>query len=209
MYTIKEIYKTIQGEGFHTGRRSVFVRFAGCNLWTGLEKDRAAAACSFCDTDFLGTDGPGGGKFKTSTDVVDKIFDVWDDEIQKPWVVFTGGEPALQLDEELVFQLRARGAQVAVETNGTLLLPDAIDWVCVSPKPGPALQITNGDELKLVYPQPELHPAQFDHLDFRHFSLQPLENESIDSNRRQAALFTASNPKWKLSLQVHKLVGFQ
>ena len=211
-YTIKEMYYTLQGEGAQTGRAAVFCRFTGCNLWTGREQDRAQAACTFCDTDFLGTDGPGGGRFQCATDLASAIADTWSRSThaqseERPYVVFTGGEPALQLDEAVVDACHTMGFEVAIETNGTRPLPEGLDWVCVSPKPGQPLLIQSGDELKLVYPQAEMTPAQVDALKFKFFYLQPMDGPHRDRNTAQCIEYCLSHPRWRLSLQTHKLFG--
>ena len=208
MYTIKEIYYTIQGEGFHTGRSAVFVRFSGCNLWTGYEKDRENAICNFCDTDFIGTDGPGGGKFQTPNDLVKNIVSKWPSRSkEKRFVVFTGGEPLLQMDEELINVLHYNKFEIAIETNGTVKAPKNIDWVCVSPKAGSDLIITKGNELKLVYPQHGIDPSQYENLNFDHFSLQPMDNENLNENIQKTIKYCHEHPLWRLSLQTHKFVG--
>lgn len=209
-YAIKETYFTLQGEGVHTGRAAVFCRFAGCNLWSGREQDRATAVCSLCDTDFVSTDGPGGGCFETAEALADHIAGVWTAhtlEAQPPFVVCTGGEPLLQLDTALVDALHRRGCQVAVETNGTVDPPEGLDWVCVSPKAGADLVIRAGDELKLVYPQPNAAPEQFAGLAFDHFSLQPMAGPDREANTRQSVEYCLRYPRWRLSLQTHKLIG--
>ena len=208
MYTIKEIYYTIQGEGFHTGRSAVFVRFSGCNLWTGHEKDRENAICNFCDTDFIGTGGPGGGKFQTPNDLVKNIVSKWPSRSkEKRFVVFTGGEPLLQMDEELINVLHFNKFEIAIETNGTVKAPKNIDWVCVSPKAGSDLIITKGNELKLVYPQHGIDPSQYENLNFDHFSLQPMDNENLNENIQKTIKYCHEHPLWRLSLQTHKFVG--
>jgi 7-carboxy-7-deazaguanine synthase len=209
-YAVKEAYYTLQGEGVHTGRAAVFCRFAGCNLWSGREQDRVTAVCSFCDTDFVSTDGPGGGRFGTADALADHIAGVWTAdalEAQTPFVVCTGGEPLLQLDTTLVDAFHRRGFHVAVETNGTVAPPDGIDWVCVSPKAGADLIIRAGDELKLVYPQPEAPPERFSDLAFDHFSLQPLDGPDREANTRLSIEYCLRYPRWRLSLQTHKLIG--
>jgi 7-carboxy-7-deazaguanine synthase (Cx14CxxC type) len=213
-YSVKEMYYTLQGEGAHTGRPAVFVRFAGCNLWSGREKDRATAVCKFCDTEFVGTDGPGGGKFRTPEDLVAAVAQHWPDDLDsqaKPYVVCTGGEPLLQLDSRAIVALQSKGFEVAVETNGTIEAPEELDWVCVSPKAGAELVQKQGDELKLVFPQiePEAQPEQFGALQFRHFFLQPMDGDSVDENTRLAIEYCLGHPQWKLSLQTHKLLGLQ
>ena len=209
-YSVKEVYYTLQGEGVHTGRPAVFCRFAGCNLWSGREQDRATAVCDFCDTDFFGIDGPGGGRFVMPEDLVAKVVDVWNDSAQgagEPFVVCTGGEPLLQLDAELVEAFHAAGCEVAIETNGTIPAPGGIDWICVSPKAGAPLVLDHGDELKLVYPQPEARPEDFAGLRFTHFSLQPMDGPDRDANTRSAIDYCLRHPQWRLSLQTHKLLG--
>lgn len=209
-YSVKEIYHTLQGEGAQTGRVAVFLRFAGCNLWTGREEDRAHAVCTFCDTDFVGTDGPGGGKFDTADSLADAVASCWPangaPSRSDRYVVCTGGEPLLQLDEPLVNALHDRGFEVAIETNGTLPLTAGIDWVCVSPKAGAELVITAGDELKLIYPQKTLRPDQFEHLSFQHFFLQPMDGPNIRENTRLALHYCLKHPRWRLSVQMHKLL---
>lgn len=209
MYSVKEIYYTLQGEGAQTGRAAVFCRFAGCNLWTGHEVDRASALCDFCDTDFVGTDGPGGGRFDTADSLATTIAATWPQSSQegRRLVVCTGGEPLLQVDEELVRVLHERGFEVAIETNGTRLAPPGIDWVCVSPKPGADLVLRTGNELKLVYPQPAAMPGLFASLDFQYFFLQPMDGADRERNTRLAIAYCLLHPKWRLSLQTHKLTG--
>ena len=212
-YAVKEIVRTIQGEGFYTGRPAIFCRFTGCNLWSGREEDRSEAICRFCDTDFLGTDGPGGGQFRSAADLADAARATWDDapgDEGRPLIVCTGGEPLLQLDAPLVAALRAREFEVAVETNGTRLPPTDVDWLCVSPKAGAELRLTSGDELKLVYPQGDLDPRQFEPLVFRWFYLQPLMSDSAEETRRNTELcetYCRAHPRWQLSIQTHKLLG--
>jgi 7-carboxy-7-deazaguanine synthase (Cx14CxxC type) len=251
MYSVKEIYYTLQGEGAHTGRPAVFCRFAGCNLWSGREADRASAICQFCDTDFAGTNGPGGGKFASAEELAAAIEAKWPPRPsvrgscfvsghdfsraasgsqirgalapagQLPasptalsgeapgsrFVVCTGGEPLLQLDPPLIDALHARGFEIAVETNGTIAAPPGIDWTCVSPKAGAALMQRTGDELKLVYPQPGADPAEFESLQFRHFFLQPMDGPFRDANTQAALQYCLDHPRWRLSLQTHKLLG--
>jgi 7-carboxy-7-deazaguanine synthase (Cx14CxxC type) len=209
MYAVKEIYYTLQGEGAHAGRAAVFLRFAGCNLWTGREQDRATATCTFCDTDFVGTDGPGGGKFATPEALADAVTSRWpaDDERGTRLVVCTGGEPLLQLDEPLIDALHARGFEVAVETNGTQPAPSGLDWICVSPKAQAPLVLTRGDELKLVYPQATAMPEGFAALEFRHFFLQPMDGPEASRNTALAAQYCLSHPQWRLSVQTHKAIG--
>lgn len=210
-YSVKEIYYTLQGEGARTGRPAVFLRFAGCNLWSGRERDRERAVCRFCDTDFVGTDGPGGGKFVTPSELAEAVAARWpaDSSGAKPYVVCTGGEPLLQLDADALAALHARGFEVAIETNGTLPAPAGIDWICVSPKAGADVVQRTGDELKLVYPQrePEARPENFADLPFTHHFLQPLDDADKEANTRSAIEYCLRHPRWKLSLQTHKLTG--
>ncbi|MCW9040056.1 MAG: 7-carboxy-7-deazaguanine synthase [Rhodospirillales bacterium] len=210
-YSINEIFYSLQGEGVQAGRPAVFCRFAGCNLWSGREEDREVAACRFCDTDFVGTDGSDGGKFETAEALGAAIAARWPDSatITAPFVVLTGGEPALQVDEALIDALHTRGFAVAIETNGTRPLPDGIDWVCVSPKADEALAVTTGDELKLVFPQSGVDPAAYESLDFRHFLLQPMDGADMAANRAQAMQYCLDHPQWRLSLQIHKLLGIR
>lgn len=213
VYSVKEIYLTIQGEGGQTGLPAVFLRFAGCNLWNGLESGRSEAVCKFCDTDFIGTDGPGGGKFKTATDLAAAVAAAWPKDQGERWVVCTGGEPLLQMDSALIDALHAANFKIAVESNGTLAAPSGIDWLCISPKAGAKLVQTSGHELKLVFPQAENMPEDFADLDFERFSLQPRDGTAEGSPTKngaylQAALaYTLAHPKWRLSLQTHKLIG--
>jgi 7-carboxy-7-deazaguanine synthase (Cx14CxxC type) len=207
-YSVKEIFYTLQGEGAQAGRAAVFCRFAGCNLWSGREEDRATAACSFCDTDFVGTDGPGGGKFATPQALAQAVAARWPAGAGcRRYVVCTGGEPLLQLDAALVAALHATGFEVAVETNGTQDAPPGIDWTCVSPKGTAALKLTRGDELKLVYPQRDAPPEAFAALDFRHFFLQPMDGLHQRQAMRAAADYCMAHPQWRLGLQTHKVVG--
>lgn len=208
-YFVKECFLTLQGEGAHSGRTAVFCRFAGCNLWSGLERDRQKAACRFCDTDFRGTDGPGGGRFETAADLAAVIASMWNGFASggRPYVVFTGGEPLLQLDEALVAAVKAVGFEVAIETNGTRPIPAGVDWVCVSPKPRSTLVVKRGQELKLVFPQVELHPSEFEAYDFDHFFVQPMDGPLRESNTAEAIAWCRAHPTWRLSLQTHKLLG--
>jgi 7-carboxy-7-deazaguanine synthase len=209
MYSVKEIYYTLQGEGAHTGRPAVFLRFSGCNLWTGREQDRHKAVCQFCDTDFVGTDGPNGGKYTAAT-LADAVAAVWADAVeadQQRYVVCTGGEPLLQLDEDAVSALHDHNFEVAVETNGTQLPPEGLDWICMSPKAGAELRLHRGSELKLVFPQPEAMPSQFEALDFEHFYLQPMDGENTAANTAAAIEYCLRNPRWRLSVQTHKVLG--
>ncbi len=207
-YSLKEVYYTLQGEGAQAGRAAVFARFAGCNLWSGLEKDRATAQCNFCDTDFVGTDGPGGGKFRSSEALADHLRAAWDAgaETGAPYVVFTGGEPMLQLDEPLIDACHAAGLEVAIETNGTFAVPASVDWICVSPKPSSNLVQRTGQELKLVFPH-EVTPDSVVDLDFQHRFLQPMDGPDRVANTAAVVDFCRRDPRWRLSLQVHKLVG--
>lgn len=209
MYAVKEIYYTLQGEGVQAGRPAVFCRFAGCNLWSGRDEDRASAACNFCDTDFVGTDGPGGGKFVTATDLAHECRAAWrGNSGTPPFVVLTGGEPMLQVDAPLIDALHAAGFEIAIETNGTLRVPRSIDWICVSPKGVAPLVQWSGEELKLVYPQDDIDPASLTDLDFTHFLLQPMDEGVKSAANLQAALdYCLAHPKWCLSLQTHKLLG--
>jgi 7-carboxy-7-deazaguanine synthase (Cx14CxxC type) len=207
-YAVKEIFYTLQGEGANTGRPAVFCRFAGCNLWTGREIDRETATCRFCDTDFVGTDGPGGGRFPSADELAAAVEAAWPTSEPAPrFVVCTGGEPLLQLDAPLLAALHARGFEVAVETNGTLPPPPGIDWLCVSPKAGADLVAVQGDELKLVFPQEGAEPERFAALQFRHFFLQPMDGPVRDANTAAAVRYCLSHPRWRLSLQTHKLLG--
>ena len=209
VYSVKEAYVTLQGEGAQTGRAAVFLRFAGCNLWSGLERDRAKAVCQFCDTDFVGTDGPGGGKFNMPGSLAEHVRKLWQAERSggQPYIICTGGEPLLQLDKALIDALHDAGFEIGVETNGTLEAPKELDWICVSPKANAILKQRSGDELKLVYPQELAHPEQFETLDFRHFFLQPMDGEKTAENIQATAAYCMKNPKWRLSLQTHKLIG--
>ena len=207
-YSVKEIYYTLQGEGGQAGRAAVFCRFAGCNLWSGREQDRAVAVCKFCDTDFIGTDGPGGGKFDTPQALAAAVRASWPTEVRgKPLVVFTGGEPLLQVDEALVDALHARGFEIAVETNGTQRAPAGLDWICVSPKATAPLVLTAGSELKLVFPQHDAMPERFADLDFGHFFLQPMDGPERARNTALAVAYCLAHPQWRLSIQAHKVIG--
>lgn len=210
-YAVKEIFYTLQGEGAQTGRAAVFCRFVGCNLWSGREEDRANAICQFCDTDFLGTDGPDGGKFEAEAALADRIAQTWQPGSPSgdKFVVFTGGEPLLQLDRPLIDAVHGRGFAIAVETNGTVAAPRGLDWVCVSPKAGAQLVQNTGDELKLVFPQADARPEEFQGLAFRHFFLQPMDGPRRKANTEEALRYCLGNPKWRLSLQTHKLVGIR
>ena len=206
-YAVKEIYATLQGEGAHTGRRAVFLRFAGCNLWTGREEDRATAPCNFCDTDFVGMDGPGGGRFADAAALADAVAAEWGTSPANRYVVCTGGEPLLQVDDALVDALHDRGFEIGVETNGTQAPPAGIDWICVSPKAEVELVLKSGNELKLVFPQPLACPERFEHLAFDHFFLQPMNGAAQAANIDAAVRYCLAHPKWRLSLQTHKLIG--
>ena len=209
MYTVKEIFYTLQGEGAQTGRPAVFCRFSGCNLWTGREEDRADAICNFCDTDFVGV-GPDGGKFPTAGALADAVRSRWpNDHAGRPFVVCTGGEPLLQLDDAAVDALHAAGFEVAIETNGTRLPPSGVDWICVSPKAGSETTLRRGNELKLVFPQEGAPPERFVDWDFAHFFLQPMDGPELQQNILGAVAYCLEHPRWRLSLQTHKLLGIR
>ncbi len=217
-YTVKEIFYTLQGEGANAGRPAVFVRFAGCNLWSGREADRAGARCRFCDTDFLGMDGPGGGRYKAA-ELADRVASAWPGSRElagenvdpadpgRPFVVCTGGEPLLQVDAELVAAFKDRGFEVAIETNGSIAVPPGIDWVCVSPKAGAETIVREGDELKFVFPQSGADPASFERWEFRHFFLQPMDGPERVRNTELAIGYCLTHPRWRLSVQMHKVIG--
>jgi 7-carboxy-7-deazaguanine synthase len=207
VYAVKEIFKTLQGEGAQAGRAAVFCRFAGCNLWSGREEDRAGAICRFCDTDFVGTDGPGGGRFASPEALAGAIEAAWASNTTRRFVVFTGGEPLLQLDPALIGAVHGLGFEIAVETNGTQEPVDGIDWLCVSPKAGAPLRIQRGHELKLVFPQEGIDPAVLLSLPFDHFWLQPMDGPDRVANTMSAIAYCLANPRWRLSAQMHKLVG--
>ena len=212
IYSVKESYVTLQGEGAQTGRAAVFLRFAGCNLWSGLERDRADAVCNFCDTDFVGTDGENGGKFEGPDALANHVLRVWQASAPDggtPYVICTGGEPLLQLDAAAISALKAVGFEIGVETNGTQIAPQGLDWICVSPKANAPLKQLQGNELKLVFPQdePEAQPAEFESLQFEHFFLQPKDDRAQAENIAAAAAYCMKHPKWRLSLQTHKLIG--
>ena len=210
MYSVKEIFYTLQGEGANAGAPAVFCRFAGCNLWSGREEDRASAACNFCDTDFVGTDGTGGGRFADAEALAGAIESAWPAASRSHrFVVCTGGEPLLQLDGAAIEALHRRGFRIAIETNGTLAPPEGIDWVCVSPKAEVALALATGDELKLVYPQPLAPPERFESLAFDHFFLQPMDGPAREANTREAIDYCLAHPRWRLSLQSHKIIGIR
>jgi 7-carboxy-7-deazaguanine synthase (Cx14CxxC type) len=209
-YMVKEIYYTVQGEGTQTGRPAVFCRFAGCNLWSGREQERENAICQFCDTDFFGVDGPGGGKFETANSLTSAIIKEWDNNqftVAKPFVVCTGGEPLLQIDKTLIDEIHTAGFEIAIETNGTIIPPKGLDWICVSPKSGAELLLKNGDELKLVYPQHGVEPEQYQDLDFNYFFLQPMDGPRINFNTELSMYYCLKNPRWKVSLQTHKILN--
>ena len=206
-YTAKEIFLTVQGEGGQAGRAAVFLRFAGCNLWSGRERDRASAVCNFCDTDFIGTDGPGGGKFRTPQALAEAVDAAWRGGAEGKLVVCTGGEPLLQLDAPLIDALHARGFSIAVESNGTQVPPDGIDWLCISPKADAPVVARRGQELKLVYPQIGVDPAAFAGLDFERFYLQPMDGPDQVANTQAAVAYCLSHPQWRLSVQTHKYLG--
>lgn len=207
-YAVKETFLTVQGEGGQAGRPAVFLRFAGCNLWNGLERDRASAVCSFCDTDFVGVDGDGGGKFTTPEALADHVGSMWRGREGDPrLVVCTGGEPLLQLDAPLIAALHARGFDIAVETNGTVEAPEGLDWICVSPKAAAPVVQTRGQELKLVYPQALAMPDRFEHLDFERFWLQPMDGPDQAANTAAALEYCLTHPQWRLSVQTHKYIG--
>jgi 7-carboxy-7-deazaguanine synthase len=208
MYTVKEIFYTLQGEGAHAGRPAVFCRFAGCNLWSGREQDRESAVCTFCDTDFVGV-GPDGGKFATADGLAAAVAAKWPAPDARPFVVCTGGEPLLQLDTAAIDAFHARGIEVAVESNGTQPAPTGIDWICVSPKAEAELVLRSGDELKLVFPQELAPPEKFESLSFDHFFLQPMDGPDVERNTRLALAYCLAHPRWRLSLQTHKLLGIR
>ena len=209
-YAVKEIFYTLQGEGAQSGRAAVFCRFAGCNLWSGREQDRASAVCNFCDTDFVGTDGTGGGKFVNAEALAEAIAQAWEAPGQQGrYVVLTGGEPLLQVDEALTTALHARGFTIAVETNGTQPAPPGLDWICVSPKAAAQVVLTQGHELKLVYPQVQADPARFAGLDFQHFFLQPMDGPDRVANTERAIAYCQQHPQWRLGIQSHKMIGIR
>ncbi len=207
-YSIKTFYYTLQGEGLLTGRPAVFCRFSGCNLWSGLGKDRKNAICNFCDTEFVGTDGLNGGKYPTAESVAEKAHSLWPAGMEGiPYVVCTGGEPLLQLDSKLIHSFHENGFEIGIETNGTLPVPDELDWVCVSPKSGAVLIVEKGDELKIVYPQNGLDPSDYEGLNFDHFSLQPMDGLNIQQTTHETLDYCMNHPQWNLSLQIHKLLN--
>ena len=212
-YSVKEMFLTLQGEGLQAGMRAVFLRFAGCNLWSGREEDRATADCRFCDTDFVGIDGDGGGRFADANALADRVLALWNqglaDDRGSPLVVITGGEPMLQLDAPLVAALRARSFRIAMETNGTIPVIDGVDWICVSPKAGTNVVQRSGDELKMVWPQPGLDVSDIESWDFRHWLVQPMDGAAAAEARDEAIRFVLAHPRWRLSLQTHKLLGLR
>lgn len=211
-YKVKEIFYTLQGEGHHAGRPAVFCRFSSCNLWTGREADRARAICQFCDTDFVGTDGTGGGRFRTAVDLASAVACAWQGKRHprsRPYVVCTGGEPLLQLDAAAIEEFHNEGFEVAIETNGTRPAPPGVDWICVSPKAGAEFVLTSGDELKLVFPQPGLDPEQFSELDFSFLRLQPMDGPDLLANTQAAVEYCLAHPQWQLSVQTHKFIGIR
>ena len=206
-YSVKEIYYTLQGEGYHTGRPAVFIRFSGCNLWTGHEKDRSGAICNWCDTDFVGTNGINGGKF-SAEEITNIVNSLWKGNVQtEPYVICTGGEPLLQMDESLIKAIHKAGFEIGLETNGTMIPPDGIDWICVSPKANADLVLKNGNELKVVYPQCGMNPRMHEKLKFDHFYIQPMDGIDQKNNIKRSEKFVLDHPKWKLSLQTHKILG--
>jgi 7-carboxy-7-deazaguanine synthase len=207
-YAVKEMFLTLQGEGMQVGRRAVFLRFAGCNLWTGREEDRAHAQCRFCDTDFVGMDGDNGARYPDAEALADKVLALWG-EVPGRFLVMTGGEPLLQVDDALVAALKARGFEIAVETNGTQVAPEGIDWICVSPKAGTEIVQRRGQELKLVWPQPGINPDELAEWDFEHFLLQPMDGPNLSDAREAAIAYILEHPVWRLSTQTHKVVGIR
>lgn len=212
-YAVKEMFLTLQGEGLQAGMRAVFLRFAGCNLWSGREQDRAAADCTFCDTDFVGVDGDGGGRFADADGLADRVLSFWNEgapqEGGEPLVVITGGEPMLQLDAPLVAALKGRGLRIAIETNGTIPVIEGVDWICVSPKAGTKVVQRRGDELKMVWPQAGIDPAEIERWDFRHWLVQPMDGPAAKEAHEAAICFVLDHPRWRLSLQTHKLLGLR
>jgi 7-carboxy-7-deazaguanine synthase len=210
-YAVKEMFLTLQGEGLQAGRRAVFIRFAGCNLWSGREVDRAEAQCRFCDTDFVGVDGEGGGRFADAPALAECARAFWDEALEsedgQPFAVITGGEPTLQLDDAAIDALKAQGFEIAIETNGTNPVPAGVDWICVSPKAGTAIVQTTGDELKLVWPQAGLDPVELEHWDFRHRLVQPMDGAGLGDTRQACIELVLARPLWRLSLQTHKMIG--
>lgn len=205
-YAVKEIFYTLQGEGAQSGRSAIFLRFSGCNLWSGREEDRQKAICKFCDTDFWGTDGQNGGKY-SAKELVEKVSDLWPENTTHRYIVCTGGEPLLQLDDALIKVLHEHDFEIAVETNGTLEVPEGIDWVCMSPKANTDILVQKGSEIKVVYPQKGIDPKDFENMDFEHFYIQPMDSPKQEENTLQAIVYCKQNPKWKISLQTHKILG--
>ncbi len=205
-YAVKEIFYTLQGEGAHSGRPAIFLRFSGCNLWSGREEDRHKAICKFCDTDFWGTDGYNGGKFKAK-ELAQKVNEMWPEDSDFKYIVCTGGEPLLQLDETLIKELHKQNFEVAVETNGTIEIPPGIDWVCMSPKANTDILVTSGNEIKIVYPQLGIDPKKFEKYNFQHFYLQPMDSPEQEENTLQTIIYCKQNPQWRISLQTHKILG--
>jgi len=208
-YAVKEMFLTLQGEGMQAGRRAVFLRFAGCNLWSGREQDRETADCNFCDTDFVGIDGDGGGRFQDAATLAGRAAELWGPNLDYAFIVMTGGEPLLQADAALIAALKARGFQIAVETNGTIAAPAGIDWVCVSPKAGTAVVQRSGNELKLVWPQPGIDVSELESWRFDHFMIQPMDGPALGEAREQAIAFVLRHPRWRLSTQTHKILGLR
>ena len=208
-YAVKELFKTLQGEGAQMGRVAVFCRFSGCNLWSGREADRAAAICTFCDTDFVGINGTGGGRFSTAAELANAIAREWGGSVERRYVVLTGGEPLLQVNTALIDALHERDFEIGVETNGTQLAPEGIDWICVSPKEDAEIVLRTGNELKLVFPQNCARPERFEHLAFDHFFLQPMDSPKAADNLEAAITYCTENPRWRLSLQSHKMIGIR
>jgi len=209
MYAVKEIFKTLQGEGGQAGRTAVFLRFSGCNLWSGREEDRHTAVCQFCDTDFVGMDGENGARYRSAQELGDKVEQVWGEDRTRRFIVCTGGEPLLQLDAAMIDELHRRGFQIAVETNGTIAAPAGLDWICVSPKADAELVQLTGHELKLIYPQAQCDPQRFAHLDFGQFWLQAMDGPDLQRNLQGAIAYCLAHPQWRLSLQTHKMIGIQ
>ncbi len=207
-YAINEVFYSLQGEGYHSGRAAIFCRFSGCNLWSGQEPDRAEAICKFCDTDFAGTQGEGGGKFKTALELASHVLSFWPSELsEKPFIVCTGGEPLLQLDRKLIDAFHLKGMEIALETNGTIIPPAGIDWICVSPKANAELLLKSGNEIKIIYPQNGIDPADFLKFDFSHFFLQPMDSPLLKLNTIETVNYCKTHQGWKLSLQIHKYLG--
>ncbi|GLR16630.1 7-carboxy-7-deazaguanine synthase [Portibacter lacus] len=205
-YAVKEIFYTLQGEGAHSGRPAVFLRFSGCNLWSGREEDRYKAICQFCDTDFWGTDGHNGGKY-TAEELATFVNDLWPENAGHKYIVCTGGEPLLQLNSALIKELHYHGFEIAIETNGTLPVPEGVDWVCMSPKANTEIVVTKGSEIKIVFPQKGINPKDFEQFDFEHYFIQPMDSEEQEENILQSILFCKENPRWRVSVQTHKILG--